>query len=382
MDQMRFFHNNGDGTFTERTNEAGLLGEVGGLNMIHADYNNDGFLDLLVMGTNGGEPTLWLNKGNGTFSRDPRSMNALTRLRSLRRVVAEFVDYDNDGWLDLLVAGASTASAVSAAATPAVFLFHNDGTGKFVDKSNLLPASVRSAGGTAIAVSDVDDDGDEDVFLADAAGTTHLLINNGGNSNLAVRVELKALRTGSGKNNDFGIGARVELRAGAIYQTRVVTSRVTHFGLGPHLKADVLRIEWPNGVPQTVYFPGSDQDVVESEMLKGSCAFAYTWDGKRFRFVTDVMWRSALGMPLGLMGSMSAFAPAGASQEYLRIPGEALQPRDGKYVLQLTEELWETAYADELKLLAVDHPDSVDVFVDERFVCCPRWRESAYPRNV
>jgi hypothetical protein len=73
-------------------------------------------------------------------------------------------------------------------------------------------------------------------------------------------------------------------------------------------------------------------------------------------------------MPLGLMGGSSAFAPAGASQEYLRIPGDALAPRDGRYVLQLTEELWETAYADEVKLIAVDHPDSVDVFVDERFV--------------
>jgi hypothetical protein len=80
------------------------------------------------------------------------------------------------------------------------------------------------------------------------------------------------------------------------------------------------------------------------------------------------MWRSALGMPLGLMGSTSAFAPAGASQEYVRIAGDALAPRDGRYLLQLTEELWETAYADEVKLVAVDHPDSTDVFVDERFV--------------
>jgi hypothetical protein len=106
------------------------------------------------------------------------------------------------------------------------------------------------------------------------------------------------------------------------------------------------------------------------EALKGSCAFAYTWDGTRFRFVTDAMWRSALGMPLGLMagGRQSAFAPAGASQEYVRIPGDALKPRNGRYVLQLTEELWETAYADKLELIAIDHPDSVDVFVDERFV--------------
>ena len=183
-----------------------------------------------------------------------------------------------------------------------------------------------------------------------------------------MNVELKGLGTGSGKNNAFGIGARVELRASEIYQTRVASGRRTHFGLGSHLKADVVRIEWPNGVPQTVYFPGTDQTVVERESLKGSCAFAYTWDGTRFRFVTDAMWRSALGMPLGLMGSTSAFAPAGASQEYLRIPGDALKPRDGRYLLQLTEELWETAYADEVKLLTVDHPDSVDVFVDERFV--------------
>src|SRR5439155_13439243 len=91
-------------------------------------------------------------------------------------------------------------------------------------------------------------------------------------------------------------------------------------------------------------------------------------DGKLRRFVTDAMWRRALGMPLGLMGSGTAFAPAGASQEYPRIPGDALHPRDGRYVLLLTEELWETAYADEVKLVAVDHPDSVDVFVDERFV--------------
>src|SRR5258706_7418599 len=73
-------------------------------------------------------------------------------------------------------------------------------------------------------------------------------------------------------------------------------------------------------------------------------------------------------MPRGTLGSNPAFAPAGASQEYLRIPAGALAPRDGKYVLQLTEELWETAYADRVELLAVDHPDSVNVFVDERFV--------------
>ncbi|HVS60976.1 MAG TPA: FG-GAP-like repeat-containing protein [Gemmatimonadaceae bacterium] len=357
-------HNGGAQRFSDVTAASGLSTSGGSGAAAVGDYNNDGFLDL-VASTNGGEPALWLNKGNGTFTRDRRSSAAVQALRSTAGLAATFVDYDNDGWLDLVVVGTSIGSDKSS---PSVFLFRNDGTGRFLDRSTLVPAPVRAAGASAIAVSDVDEDGDEDLVLIDAAGAPRLLRNELGNSNLAVNVELKALRSGSGKNNAFGIGARIELRAGEIYQTRVATGRVTHFGLGSHLKADVLRIEWPNGVPQTVYFPGSDQDVVEREMLKGSCALAYAWDGKRFRFVTDAMWRSALGMPLGLMGGTSAFAPAGASQEYLRVPGDALAPRDGRYVLQLTEELWETAYADEVRLIAVDHPDSVDVFVDERFV--------------
>jgi tetratricopeptide (TPR) repeat protein len=351
--------NGGAQRFRDVTAASGLASSAGSGAAAVADYNNDGFLDLFVASANGGEPMLWLNKGDGTFAGDRRSTAPLQALRSTAGSSATFVDYDNDGWLDLIVGGTGS---------PKLFLFRNDGTGRFLDRSTLIPAPIRASGASAIAVSDVDSDGDEDLFLVDVAGEPRLLRNDFGNSNLAVNVELKALGSGSGKNNAFGIGARVELRAGEIYQTRVATGRRTHFGLGPHLKADVLRVEWPNGVPQTVYFPGTDQDVVESEMLKGSCALVYAWDGKRFRFVTDAMWRSALGMPLGLMGSTSAFAPAGASQEYLRIPGDVLQPRDGRYVLQVTEELWETAYADQVKLIAVDHPDSLEMFVDERFV--------------
>ena len=357
-------HNGGAQRFSDVTAASGLTGAGGSGPAAIGDYDNDGFLDLFVAMTDGTEPVLWRNNGDGTFTRDRRSSGAMQALRSTAASAATFIDHDNDGWLDLVVGGVST----SAPGSSGIHFLRNDGTGRLADRSTIVPEQVRAAGARALVVSEVDDDGDEDVVLIDGTGAPRLLRNDLGNSNLAVNVELKGLRTGSGKNNTFGIGARLELRAGAIYQTRVVTGRVTHFGLGPHLKADVLRVEWPNGVPQTVYLPGTDQDVVERELLKGSCAFVYTWDGKRFRFVTDAMWRSALGMPLGLMGSTSAFAPAGASQEFVRISGDALQPRDGRYVLQLTEELWETAYADEVRLVAVDHPDSVDVFVDERFV--------------
>ncbi|MBA3343650.1 MAG: VCBS repeat-containing protein, partial [Gemmatimonadaceae bacterium] len=281
-------HNGGAQRFSDVTAMSGLATSGGSGATAAGDYDNDGFLDLFVASVIGAEPTLWLNKGNGAFSRDRRSIAAVQALRATAGLAATFVDYDNDGWLDLVVVGTPIERGKGS---PSVFLFRNDGTGRFIDRSTLIPYAVRAAGAWAIAVSDLDDDGDEDLLLIDAGGGPRLLRNELGNSNLALNVELKGLRTGSGKNNAFGIGARLELRAGKIYQTRVATGRVTHFGLGPHLKADVLRVEWPNGAPQTVYLPGSDQDVVESEMLKGSCAFAYTWDGKRFRFVTDAMWR-------------------------------------------------------------------------------------------
>ncbi|HET9387032.1 MAG TPA: FG-GAP-like repeat-containing protein, partial [Gemmatimonadales bacterium] len=318
------------------------------------DYDNDGAIDVYVGGTGGG---LWHNDGTGRFTR------AASGVTVRAGGEARFVDYDNDGWLDLLTTNDSGAS-----------LFHNR-AGRFDDRSTVLSEDVRQDRIGPVLVSDLDGDGDSDILLGTPRGA-RFLRNDGGNAHLGMRIQLTALRTGSTKNNTFGIGARVELRAGELYQTRVVTDRLTLIGLGTHLKADVLRVQWPNGVPQTIYFPGTDADVLEMQQLKGSCAFLYTWDGKQFRFVTDIMWQSALGMPVGIMakreggsgkGTAMSYAPSGASLEYVRIPGEALQPKNGRYVIQVTEELWETAYVDQLRLVAVDHPDSVDVYVDERF---------------
>ena len=71
------------------------------------------------------------------------------------------------------------------------------------------------------------------------------------------------------------------------------------------------------------------------------------------------------------MGGSTAYAFSNASKEYLKIPGDLLKAKDGRYTLQITEELWETAYFDELQLIVVDHPDSIAVYVDERFVPPP-----------
>ncbi|MGB5437190.1 MAG: hypothetical protein WBM98_14940, partial [Maribacter sp.] len=80
-----------------------------------------------------------------------------------------------------------------------------------------------------------------------------------------------------------------------------------------------------------------------------------------------ITWRSALGMPLGIMGGKAQYAFADASDDYIKIPGEMLQEKEGAYMVQMTSELWETIYMDQMQLVVVDHPDSVDVFVPEQF---------------
>ncbi len=136
MDPLRYFHNNGDGTFTERTREAGLLGETGGLNLIHADYNNDGHPDVLVLrggwlGKHGQYPmSLLRNNGNGTFD-DVTEEAGLLSLHPTQ--TAAWADYDNDGWLDLFVGHEERAGESHPSA-----LYHNNGDGTFTDIAPML----------------------------------------------------------------------------------------------------------------------------------------------------------------------------------------------------------------------------------------------------
>ena len=364
--RLRLLRNLSQGRFEDATAASGLGGVSRAGAVAVGDYDNDGFLDLFVTSLDGGgEPALYHNRGDGTFEPDARAGELRRKLRGVAGLDAAFFDFDNDGFLDLVVVGKPPAVPAGGRG---VFLFRNDAKGRFEDFSTSLPDSLRA--GRAVAVADIDQDGDLDLIVVGWDGRPRLLRNDGGNVNQYVKVRLVGLREGSGKNNTFGLGATLELRARDLYQLRQVTDRVTHFGLGRRLKADVLRVRWPNGVSQTVYYPGTEEDVLEQQILKGSCPFLYAWDGHGFSFVTDVMWRSALGMPLGIMagGSDITSAPPHASREYMRVPGAALVPRDGRYVLQITEELWETGYLDQVKLLVVDHPDSEDVYVNEGFV--------------
>jgi hypothetical protein len=179
-------------------------------------------------------------------------------------------------------------------------------------------------------------------------------------------MKLVGLRAGSAKNNYYGIGAKVEVRAGRLYQSKVVTGPSIHFGLGSRQQAEVIRILWTNGIPQNMFFPATNQDLIEEQQLKGSCPFLYAWNGEEYSFVKDIMWKSALGMPLGIMGETSSYAPSDASVDYIKIPGEQMKMQGDKYIVQVTGELWETIYTDKIGLVVLDHPEDVEVYVDER----------------
>src|ERR1700676_2207801 len=94
----------------------------------------------------------------------------------------------------------------------------------------------------------------------------------------------------------------------------------------------------------------------------------FAWDGKQFRFITDVLGIA----PLGASSGDGQYFPVG-HDEYLQIPGDALAMRDGKYELRVTEELSEVSYLDQIELLAMDYPASVEVFTNEK------WKGPPYP---
>ncbi len=360
------FFNQRQGIFKNVTEKSGLKSEGGSSSVTAGDYNNDGFLDLFITSTKAGQCKLYRNKGDGTFTLDERSKDITKALHNVQAYDASFFDFDNDGFLDLLVVGTS-----ENAEDKGVFLFHNDSKGKFFITENILPEDVTS--GREIITFDYNEDGDMDVAIAGLNGKVRLLRNDGGNNLHYLKMKLVGLRTGSGKNNYYGIGAKVEVRAGNLYQSTVVTKPNILFGLGSQTKADVIRILWTNGVPQNIFFPHTDQDLIEQQQLKGSCPFLYTWNGNKYVFVKDIMWRSALGMPLGIMGEDKAtrYASSALSVDYIKIPGELLKPQHNKYKIQVTDELWEAIYFDQVQLITIDHPDSVDVYVDERFIPSP-----------
>jgi hypothetical protein len=165
---LRFFHNNGDGTFTERTRQAGLSDQLGGLNVLQADYNNDGCLDILVLRGAWQVPmrlSLLKNNCDGTFTDVTQQAGLANQLAGTQ--TAAWADIDNDGLVDLLVGNEQG---------PAV-LYRNKGDGTFEDITRSAGIETSSLIKGVVA-GDYDNDGYMDFYISTLAGNNLLYHNN------------------------------------------------------------------------------------------------------------------------------------------------------------------------------------------------------------
>ena len=174
-DQMKFYHNNGDGSFTESHQKAGLKGITGGLNVTHGDYNNDGYLDVLILRgawlSYGKHPnSLLRNNGDGTFTDVTKESNLYSLHSTL---TASWADFNNDGWVDILI---GNESFPNESASPCE-LFLNQKNGQF--KNVAVEVNADKVGLVkGVAVADIDNDGDQDVFYSVLGGKNYLLRND------------------------------------------------------------------------------------------------------------------------------------------------------------------------------------------------------------
>ena len=175
-DPLRYFRNQGDGTFAERTAAAGLTGLVGGLNAVQTDFDNDGFADVLVLrggwfGADGLHPNSLLhNQGDGTFA-DVTEAAGLLTLHPTQ--TAAWADFDNDGWLDLFVGNESSAQEQHPCE-----LFRNQGDGTFADVAADVGLDVEGFV-KGVAWGDIDNDHRPDLYIS-RLGQPNLLFHNDG----------------------------------------------------------------------------------------------------------------------------------------------------------------------------------------------------------
>lgn len=271
--QDSLFKNNGDGTFTNVTAQAGLLPLVNGRSVCWGDYDNDGDLDLFIArGTDQGalKQTLYRNNGDGTFT-DVSDQSGLGIMANNR--AAAWGDYDNDGYLDLYVVN-SGSDPVGKGAN---YLFKNNRNGTFTDvASSARVDDLVVSRGRGAAWGDYDNDGFLDLFVTNGEDGTlftmgpQFLYHNEGNGNSWLTVKL----VGTTSNRE-GLGAKVTIQVGRQMEYREMNgasghflsqgAAPLHFGLGRAKKVSSVTVQWPSGVNQVLTNISANQEITVVE---------------------------------------------------------------------------------------------------------------------
>jgi hypothetical protein len=260
------FHQKGDGTFEEVGLESGVAvnaeGQTyAGMGVDFADYNNDGWPDVVITDLANQRYALYANAGDGTFNYTSMTsgLGEMSRLHSGWSL--RFLDYDNDGWKDLLIAQGHDLDTIEKSFPllrykEPMMLLRNTGK-KFADVSGISTEIFHSPWvGRGMAIGDLDNDGRMDAVVTENGGPAHILRNETETRNHWITLKL----TGHKSNRD-GIGAQVKVTTASGDQWGVVTTSSgylsasdprLHFGLGAEAEVKRIEIRWPSGVQQVL----------------------------------------------------------------------------------------------------------------------------------
>jgi len=351
------------------------------------DWNRDGIMDLIASRNDapplllekqrGGplvprEPTNWVAGAvfcSGDFDNDLRPDVAMARDGKItvcfhsgsRREIAVSsearihqllaVDYDNDGWLDLWAVGEKIRA------------WRNAGLSGFQEQTARLGLDKFTGGAVSeIHFADFDKDCDSDAIVALANGGLRYLRNEGASANGQVKVRMLGNRS-----NASGIGCKIEIETGGLRLIRTVDRLPVEVGVGKHQKLDSFLVHWfnwPQGLAEAPVDCKEPLLALELTIQEGSCPYLYAWDGKRFRFITDILGAAPLGLPVAEGRYIDA-----DPEEFVWIGNEQTFPvKDGSHQLQITEELREVLYLDEAKLVVVDHEPGMEVHCTDKLL--------------
>jgi hypothetical protein len=306
--------------------------------------------------------TVWRNARGKKFEAVP-----FPKVDWARAFGVAAIDYDNDGWVDLVAVGETKDGKGE------VRLFRNLGPDGFKDVTTDVGLDkIQLKDPRAIIVGDYDNDGAVDLLITQNHGPAVLLRNEGGNKNNWLRLNLKGLN-----DNKSAIGTKVEVFAGANRQKFEIygssgylgqNSPYLTVGLGQAKQADVVRMLWPTGVLQDEIEVAGNREVpyLELDRRGSSCPTLFVWDGLHYELVGDMIGAGVVGHWVG-PNERNVPRPA----EYIKVDRNTIHLKDGKLSFRLMEPMEEAVYLDEVKLLSVDHPAAFDVYPNEYFASDP-----------
>ena len=413
----KLWRNNGNSTFTDVSEESGLAVDATGAGVAVTDFNNDRAIDFVLAGGAPGA-AIYLNPREGKFAALPgidfgkeglppavgvtvfdfdkdgwmdlafthSGAPGITLWRNvlgkkLERVkLPDFgwkqgwgitwVDYDNDGWLDLAAVGEGASGGE-------VRVLRNRGEAGWLDVTKQLQLDlVKLKEPRALAVADLKGDGSPDFIVTQIQEAPVVLGNVGANKNHWMQLDLKALN-----DNKSGIGTKLEIYAGALYQKFEMSGASGYWsqnsgtllvGLGEQKVADAVRMLWPTGVPQDEIDLAANktQSIGELDRRGSSCPILFSWNGKEYEFLADMIGPAVVGHWIA-PGERDVPDP----DEYLKVPAKSLRAKNGRLSFRFLEPMEETVYLDKVRLLAIDHPGNLEVNANERFVSNPPFPE-------